>query len=73
MYYKYPKTFHLPWSLGATNDDKILKSIDHLLGKEVVITEKKDGENCNLYCDHIHARSLETPHHPSQNYVKKMW
>ena len=46
MKIKYPRTFHLPWSPGATSDDKMLKSIEHFIGKEVVITEKMDGENC---------------------------
>ena len=40
MYQKYPRTLHLPWSEGATNDDKILKSVEHFEGKQVVITEK---------------------------------
>ena len=26
---KYPCTFHLLWSPGASSDDKILSSIDH--------------------------------------------
>lgn len=44
-YIKYPRTFHLPWSLGATSDDKVLKNVDHFEGTCVVITEKMDGEN----------------------------
>lgn len=70
--YKYPRTYHLPWSLGKTNDDKTLRSTDHFIGKEVVVTEKMDGENTTLYRDYVHARSLDGRHHPSRNWVKSL-
>ena len=41
---KYPRTSHLPWSLGSTDDDKMLQSVDHFIGQEVVVTVKLDGE-----------------------------
>jgi len=41
---KYPRTVHLPFSPGATNDDKIICNMDSFVGKEIVITEKMDGE-----------------------------
>jgi hypothetical protein len=44
-YIKYPRTYHVPWSEGATNDDKINKDMSSFYGKNVVITEKMDGEN----------------------------
>ena len=28
--YKYPRTYHVPWSPGATSDDKTLKIYDGL-------------------------------------------
>jgi len=69
---KYPKTFHLPWSEGITNDDKVMSQ--HPFGaKRVIITEKMDGENTTLYNDHIHARSLDSRHHPSRDWVKQFW
>jgi len=37
--HKYPRTFHLPWSEGATSDDKTLDNVDHFEGKRVIITE----------------------------------
>jgi hypothetical protein len=37
---------------------------------EVVVTKKMDGENTTMYSDHIHARSLDSLHHPSRNWVK---
>lgn len=44
-----------------------------ILGTEVVITEKMDGENTTMYQDHIHARSLDSKDHPSRHYVKGLW
>lgn len=71
MKVKYPRTFHFPWSPGKTSDDKVLKSYERLLGKEVVVTEKMDGENTTLYWNgQSHARSLDSANHPSRNWVK---
>ena len=70
MYYKYPRTPHLPFSPGATNDDRILKSMDHFVDQEVVVTVKMDGENTSIYRDHIHARSLDSGNHISRNWIK---
>lgn len=58
---KYPRTYHLPWSPGATDDDRMLtdETLQKWNGTEVVITEKMDGENTTMYRDYIHARSLE--------------
>jgi len=41
------------------------------MGKEVVITEKMDGENTTLYRDYLHARSIDSPHHPSRDLIKR--
>lgn len=60
--YKYPRTPHLPFSQGATDDDKILTSTEHFWGKEVIVTEKMDGENTTIYNDHCHARSTDSKH-----------
>lgn len=71
---KYPRTYHLPWSPGATDDDRIMEDPDECFGgREVVVTEKMDGENCTMYSDYIHARSLEYASHPSRDRVKAMW
>lgn len=71
---KYPRTFHLPWSLGATDDDKTHDAASvagMFAGKEVVVTEKMDGENTTIYADgYLHARSLDSAHHPSRAWVK---
>ncbi len=70
---KYPKTFHLPWSEGVQHDDRRLKTLDHFVGQEVVVSEKYDGENTTLYQDHFHARSLDSKHHPSRDWMKGFW
>ncbi|WP_020405818.1 RNA ligase family protein [Hahella ganghwensis] len=70
--FKYPRTPHLPWSPGYTADD-IRQSDSHgFENKEVVITEKMDGECTTIYRDYIHARSIDSRHHPSRNWVKAL-
>lgn len=71
-YAKYPRTYHLPWSPGVTRDDRVCPAIDDFQGREIVVTEKLDGENTTLYADHIHARSVESKHHASQAWVKSL-
>jgi hypothetical protein len=71
-YCKYPRTYHLPFSPGFTKDDRVLADTSHFEGKEVVVTAKMDGENTNMYSDHIHARSIDSRHHPSRNWVKNL-
>lgn len=66
----YPRTPHLPWSPGATSDDVRTTDLSGLRGREVVVTEKLDGENTTLYRDGLHARSLDSAHHPSRAWVK---
>lgn len=72
---KYPKTFHVPWS-HPTKDDK-MTTLTYLLGyfldKEIVVTEKMDGENTTMYKNNIHARSLDSKNHPSRDWVKNLW
>lgn len=76
--YKYPRSNHLPWSPGATSDDKVLHDTSCFefepgIGKTVIITEKRDGECTTLYPDHYHARSLDSNNHESRNWVKGLW
>lgn len=66
----YPRTPHLPWSPGAAADDVRAGGFAGLAGREVVVTEKLDGENTTLYADGLHARSLDSAHHPSRAWVK---
>lgn len=72
--YKYPRTFHLPWSPGLSNDDKLIESLDQFVGREVVVTEKMDGENTTLYPNgHTHARSMDSVVKAYRTWVKSMW
>ncbi|MER6780847.1 MULTISPECIES: RNA ligase family protein [unclassified Streptomyces] len=66
----YPRTPHLPWSPGAAADDVRATRFGGPAGCEVVVTEKLDGENTTLYADGLHARSLDSGHHPSRAWVK---
>jgi hypothetical protein len=70
--YKHPQIPHLPWSRGITNDDKVLKSTDCFIGKEVVISLKMDGENSSIYTDFVHARSIDSDYHISRSWIYKL-
>jgi len=70
--FKYPRTPHLPWSPGATKGDVRCVSTDIFRGKNVVVTEKMDGENSTLYNDHTHARSVDSRHHSSRDWLKRL-
>jgi predicted kinase len=72
MHVRYPRTPHLPWSPGATADDVRAGDLSGLRGREVVVTEKLDGENTTIYADGVHARSLDSAHHPSRTWVKAL-
>lgn len=70
-YYKYPRTPHLPWSPGVSDDDTQAQGLSGFQGSEVIVTEKMDGENTSLYNDHSHARSLDSRHHSSRDWLKQ--
>jgi hypothetical protein len=70
--YKYPRTPHLPWSPGNTHDDIFLVNTHVFSHKEVIVTEKMDGENTTIYDDSTHARSVNSAHHPSRSWVKAL-
>ena len=67
---KYPRTFHIPQSPGASADDKVLDDINMFIGQHVIITEKMDGENTTIHHRGTHARSLNSRHHESRSWVK---
>ena len=69
---KYPRTLHFPWSPNLQNDDRLLTSLGGFEGEEVVATLKLDGENTTMYRGYIHARSLDSKHHPSRDWVKAL-
>ncbi len=70
---KQPRTYHLPWSQGIHDDDRVMSNIDRFIGQEVVVHEKLDGENSSCYNDFIHARSIDGRHHPSRDWLKNHW
>ena len=70
---KYPRTYHLPWSPGATKDDKKLQCdwFENYRGKKIVITEKLDGENISLSHYDCFARSHGAP--TRSPWSKNIW
>ena len=60
---KYPRTYHLPWSPGTTSDDRKLSGdwFKYYRGKEIVITEKMDGEGIHFTHFDVFARSDGAP------------
>ncbi len=72
-YVKYPRSYHLPWSAGMNDDDKMMLGIEAFEGQRVIVTEKLDGENTSMYTDHIHARAIDSVNHESRNWVKNFW
>lgn len=66
---KYPRTFHLPYSPGGTSDDRKMTDVSCFEGQDVVVTVKMDGEQTTMYQDGFHARSLDTPSHPSRDWL----
>jgi hypothetical protein len=72
QYFKYPRTYHLPWSEEITTDDKILRDTSIFTNKTVVVTEKMDGENTTLYPNYYHARSIDGKDHESRHWLKRL-
>lgn len=69
-YVKHPRLYHLPWSDSMTDDDRVLPDLSGFLGREVIVTEKADGEQTTVYNDYLHARSIDGPSHASRNLIK---
>lgn len=70
---KYPRTHHLPWSPGITEDDRVIQNLTEFKGERVIVTEKMDGENTTWYKDGTHARSVDGRGHPSRDWCKNLW
>jgi ATP-dependent RNA circularization protein (DNA/RNA ligase family) len=69
---KYPSTKHVPWSPEKHRDDDYHEDVSFFEGREVILTEKMDGENTTIYSNgEYHARSLQTPYHPSRTWAGK--
>ena len=72
-YTKYPRTYHLPWSPGVTEDDRVMQDLSCFEGKRVIVTEKMDGENFSGYRDYCHARSIDGRSHYTRDWAKSFW
>lgn len=72
---KYPRTPHFPFSPGATRDDRINHDYwDQMGGKELIVTEKVDGENTCFKASGVYARSHEAPTRaPWARYLIDRW
>lgn len=69
---KYPRTYHLPFSKGLQSDDKLIETLDSFMGQEVIATMKMDGENTTFTHEFMHARSVDSPHNFTRDWVKKL-
>ena len=60
---KYPRTPHLPYSKGATRDDRMLSGnwFNYYKNQEIIITEKLDGSNTCFTKENVFARSHGAP------------
>jgi len=59
---KYPRTYHLPFSTGLSNDDRKVDDDwkQYIINQPIVITEKLDGSNSCITRDGVYARSHAT-------------
>src|SRR4051812_37040217 len=73
-YVKYPRTWHLPDSPNRGADgDHAYADYSSFEGREVVVTEKLDGENTTIYADgYAHARSVSSGYHPTRTWVQAL-
>lgn len=70
-YIKYPRTYHVPWSPGVTEDDRVNSTMSSFEGERVIVSLKADGENSSCYPDgYIHARSVDGRNHWSRDWLK---
>lgn len=69
---KYPRTMNFSWSKSNSSDDVWWRDSNPFYGEDVVMTEKLDGECTTIYQDGtVHARSLDSNHHPSRSWIKQ--
>lgn len=71
---KYPRTLHLPFSPGRSEDDKVLDTVEHLLDRHLVVLEKVDGGNACFVNSGVYARTHGSiAKHPAFGPVKAIW
>src|SRR4029453_17450630 len=69
---KYPRTYHLPDSPGATGDDDIQPDVSWLDG-ELAVTEKLDGGHLTFTRDAMYARSPDSGTDAWDRPAKALW
>lgn len=67
---KYPRTLHIDYNSGLTNDDRIQKDLT-FLANPIIITEKLDGHNTSLKKTGVYGRSHGNV--CKQPYNKNLW
>jgi hypothetical protein len=71
--WRYPRTYHVPFSPGLTKEERALPNLDDFIGQRVVVSRKVDGEGTTIMSDgYVHARSPESASHPSQSRVRAL-
>lgn len=74
---KYPRTSHLPFSPGATSDDKWASDecLNFLMdsANELIVTEKMDGSNYTMTRNHAFGRSVDANSNHWDNSHKSIW
>lgn len=73
---KYGRTYHLPFSPGVTNDDRVNKDWfeDVKVMSRILWTEKLDGENTCLSRNGVYARSHAAPTtSPWSKWIRNDW
>lgn len=74
MSVKYPRTPHLPYSPGGTEDDERLTCAKHFVGRLIVIFEKMDGANWCMTSRACFARSHSgNTRNPIFDPAKPLW
>lgn len=72
-YVKYPRTYHVKWSKGISDDDRVMHDLSVFENKRVIVTEKLDGENFSGYKTYCHARSVDGRSHYTRDWAKNFW
>ena len=71
--FKYPRTLHAVSSPNRGADgDHAHSDWSAFEGREVIVTEKADGEQTTMTRDYIHARSVDSGYHATRTWVRGM-
>lgn len=68
--YQYPPIPHVPWSKSIPMTGAGLKSMNHMKGKEVVLTLHMKSENSALSRDHLHAMTFTGKRYAAGGLIK---